>query len=125
MKLRPINIVCFSTYLALSTITFCIIFQGPLEDLLKGDYKFEQSTLDFKEIDEPLEWPAFVICRSPFDKNTQKYFEFMSKGLSSNFSSKAEYQSLLDEAFFTKSDDIVYSIGFGLDYNAAMVSNSS
>ena len=55
-------------------------------------------------------------------KNTQKYFEFMGKGFSSNFSSEAEYQNLLDEAFFSKSEDIVYSIGFGLDYNAAMVS---
>ena len=33
--------------------------------------------------------------------------------------------SLLDEGFFANSDDIVYPIGFGLDYNAAMVSNSS
>ena len=125
MKLRPINIVCFSVLLTLSTITFGIVFQGPLNDLLKGDYKFEQSTIDLKEIVEPLEWPAFVICRNPFDKNTQKYFEFMSKGSTSNFSSEAEYQSLLDEAFFAKSDDIVYAIGFGLDYNAAMVSKSS
>ena len=125
MKLRPINIVCFSTYLALSTVTFCIIFQGPLEDLLKDDHKFEQSTLDSKEIFEPLEWPALAICRNPIDKNTEKYFEFMSKGYSSNFSSEAEYQSLLDEAFFAKSDDIVYAIGFGLDYNTSMVSNSS
>ena len=125
MKLRPINIVCFSVLLALSTITVCIVFQGPLNDLLKGDYKFEQSTIDFKEIAEPLEWPALAICRNPFDKKTEKYFEFMGKGLSSNFSSETEYQNLLDEAFFAKSDDIVYSIGFGLDYNAAMVSNSS
>ena len=125
MKLRPINIVCFSVLLTLSTITFGIVFQGPLNDLLKGDYKFEQSTIDLKEIVEPLEWPAFVICRNPFDKNTQKYFEFMGKGSSSNFSSETEYQNLMDEAFFTKSDDIVYSIGFGLDYNAAMVSYSS
>ena len=125
MKFRPINIVCLSTYLVLSTITFCIIFQGPLEDLLKGDYKFEQSTLDSKELFEPLEWPALAICRNPIDKNTQKYFEFMGKGLSSNFSSEAEYQSLLDEAFFAKSDDIVYSIGFGLDYDTAMVSSLS
>ena len=125
MKLRPINIVCFSVLLTLCTITFGIVFQGPLKDLLKGDYKFEQSTIDLKEIVEPLEWPAFVICRNPFDKSTQKYFEFMGKGLSSNFSSETEYQNLMDEAFFTKSDDIVYSIGFGLDYNAAVVSNSS
>ena len=122
MKLRPINIVCFSVLLTLSTITFIIVFRGPLNDLLKGDYKFEQSTIDLKEIVDPLEWPAFVICRNPFDKNTQKYFEFMSKGLSSNFSSEAEYYSLLDEAFFANSDDIVYSIGFGLDYSTAMVS---
>ena len=125
MKLRPINIVSFSVLLTLSAVTFSIIFQGPLKDILKDGYKFEQSTIDLKEIVEPLEWPAFVICRNPFDKNTQKYFEFMSKGSTSNFSSEAEYQSLLDEAFFTKSDDIVYTIGFGLDYNAAMVSNSS
>ena len=125
MKLRPINIVSFSVLLTLSAVTFSIIFQGPLKDILKDGYKFEQSTIDLKEIVEPLEWPAFVICRNPFDKNTQKYFEFMSKGLSSNFSSETEYQNLMDEAFFTKSDDIVYSVGFGLDYSTAMVSSSS
>ena len=125
MKLRPVNIVSFSVLLTLSAVTFSIIFQGPLKDILKDGYKFEQSTIDLKEIVEPLEWPAFVICRNPFDKNTQKYFEFMSKGSTSNFSSEAEYQSLLDEAFFSKSDDIVYAIGIGLDYNAAMVSKSS
>ena len=117
--------MCFSVLLTLSTITFGIVFQGPLKDLLKGDYKFEQSTIDLKEIAAPIEWPAFIICRNPFDKNTQKYSEFMSKGFSSNFSSETEYQNLMDEAFFTKSDDIVYSIGFGLDYNNAVVSNSS
>ena len=125
MKLRPINIVCFSVLLTLSTITFGIVFQGPLKDLLKGDYKFEQSTIDLKEIAAPIEWPAFIICRNPFDKNTQKYSEFMSKGFSSNFSSETEYQNLMDEAFFTKSDDIVYSVGFGLDYSTAMVSSLS
>ena len=125
MKLRPIRIVSFSVLLTLSAATFSIIFQGPLKDILKDGYKFEQSTIDLKEIVEPLEWPALTICRSPFDKNTQKYKDFMSKGYSSNFSSESEYQNLLDEAFFAKSDDIVYAIGFGLDYNAAMVGNSS
>ena len=125
MKLRPINIVSLSVLLTLSAVTFSIIFQGPLKDLLKNDHKFEHATISAQEIVEPLEWPALSICRSPFDKNTQKYFEFMNKGFSSNFSSEAEYQNLLDEAFFSKSEDIVYSIGFGLDYNAAVVSNSS
>ena len=125
MKVRPIRIVSFSVLLTLSAATFSIIFQGPLKDLLKNDYKFEYSTISPKEIVEPLEWPALTICRSPFDKNTKKYNGFMSKGYSSNFSSEAEYQNLLDEAFFAKSDDIVYAIGFGLDHKTAMVSNSS
>ena len=125
MKLRPIKIVSFSVLLTLSAVTFSIIFQGPLKEILKNDYKFEQSTISSQEIVKPLEWPALTICRSPFDKNTQKYKDFMSKGYSSNFSSESEYQNLLDEAFFAKSDDIVYSIGFGLDHNTAMVSNSS
>jgi hypothetical protein len=125
MKLRPIKIVSFSVLLTLSAVTFSIIFQGPLKDLLKNDYKFEYSTISSQEVVEPLEWPALIICRNPLDKNTQKYFEFMGKGSSSNFSSETKYQNLMDEAFFTKSDDIVYSIGFGLDYNAAVVSNSS
>ena len=69
MKLRPINIVSFSVLLTLSAVTFSIIFQGPLKDLLKNDYKFEHSTISSQEIGEPLEWPALTICRSPFDKN--------------------------------------------------------
>ena len=80
--------------------------------------------IGFKEIGKTLKWPALTICKNPFDKDTEKYFEFLTKsnyfGGGQNFSSKSEFQNLLEDAFYTQSDDIVYAIGFGPDYNTAI-----
>ena len=121
MKLQPINIVCLSMLTALSTVTFYMIFEGPLSDMLKDENTFVQSTISFSEIQEPLEWPALTICNNPFDRNTEKYFKYLNKGLyGQSFSNKSEYQRLFEEAFFTEPKDIVYAIGFGTSYASAL-----
>ena len=63
-----------------------------------------------------------IICRNPLDRDTEKYFEYFNRGLSGNpeFSNESEYQTSVKEAFFADPKDIVYAIGFGTDYNAAM-----
>ena len=118
MGLRPINIVCVTVLSSLSVVTFTMISQGPLKEVLDDENIFVQSTLSFNEISEPLKWPALVICRSPFDRNTEKYSEFLTKGFGGggqNFSSQSEFQALLEDAFFTQPDDIVHAIGLGKD----------
>ena len=121
MKLQPINIVCLSMFTALSTVTFQMIFKGPLSDMLKDENMFVQSTISFSEIQEPLKWPALTICSNPFDRNTEKFFEYLNKGLyGQSFSNKSEYQRLFEEAFFTEPKDIVYAIGFGTSYASAL-----
>ena len=121
MKLQPINIVCLSMLTALSTVTFYMIFEGPLSDMLKDENTFVQSTISFSEIQEPLKWPALTICNNPFDRNTEKYFEYLNKGLyGQSFSNESEYKRLFEEAFFTKPKDIVYAIGFGTTYDSAL-----
>ena len=37
-----------------------------------------------------------------------------------SFANKSEYETLVEEAFFTNPKDIVYAVGFGPDYNTAM-----
>ena len=120
MKFQPINTVCLSILIALSTVTFHMIFEGPLSDMLKDENTFVQSTISLSEIKEPIKWPALTICNSPFDRNTEKFFEYYSKGLSDSFSNESEYQRIYEEAFFTKPQDIVHAIGFGTTYNSAM-----
>ena len=123
MKLQPINIVCLSVLSTLSTVTFTMIFQGPLSDMLKDENTFIQSTISLSEIKEPIKWPALTICNSPFDRNTEKFFEYLNKGLyGQSFSNESEYQRIYEEAFFTKPGDIVHAIGFGTTYNSAMES---
>ena len=80
-KLRPINIVCITVLLSLSTVTFTMIFRGPIKDLLKDENTFVHSTLSAKELSESLKWPGLTICRNPFDKNTEKYSEYLTKGI--------------------------------------------
>ena len=121
MKFQPINIVCLSMLAALSTVTFHMIVEGPLSDMLKDENTFVQSTISFSEIQEPLKWPALTICNNPHDRNTEKFFEYLNKGLyGQSFSNKSEYQRLFEEAFFTKPTDIVYAIGFGTTYDSAL-----
>ena len=123
MKLQPINVVCLSVLSTLSTVTFTMIFQGPLSDMLKDENTFVQSTISLSEIKEPIKWPALTICNSPFDRNTEKFFEYLNKGLyGQSFSNESEYQRIYEEAFFTKPGDIVHAIGFGNTYNSAMES---
>ena len=123
MKLQPINVVCLSVLSTLSTVTFTMIFQGPLSDMLKDENTFVQSTISLSEIKEPIKWPALTICNSPFDRNTEKFFEYLNKGLyGQSFSNESEYQRIYEEAFFTKPGDIVHAIGFGTTYNSAMES---
>ena len=126
-KLRPINIVCITVLLSLSTVTFTMIFRGPIKDLLKDENDFVHTTLSTKELTDPLKWPGMTICRNPFDRNTEKYFEYLNKGgLNSgnpSFSNESEYQILVEEAFFTNPEDIVYAVGFGTDYNTAITTD--
>ena len=91
--------------------------------MLKDENTFIQSTISLSEIKEPIKWPALTICNSPFDRNTEKFFEYLNKGLyGQSFSNESEYQRIYEEAFFTKPGDIVHAIGFGTTYNSAMES---
>jgi hypothetical protein len=67
-----------------------------------------------------LEWPDLTICKNPRDKDQTKYAEFMQKGRTSNFTNESEYQTLLEEAFFTKPEEIVFALSIGTDYTTAL-----
>ena len=44
----------------------------------------------------------------------------MQKGMTSNFINESEYQALLEEAFFTKPEEIVFALSIGTDYKTAL-----
>ena len=44
----------------------------------------------------------------------------MQKGMTSNFINESEYQTLLEEAFFTKPEEIVFALSIGTDYTTAL-----
>ena len=113
MKITPSNIVWLMVFGALTIITLTILFEGPITDVLKGENTFVETRHITKSLETPLKWPALTICKSPRDKNKKKFLEFISKGQNKAFSNESEYQTLLEEAFFTKPEEILRTISIG------------
>ena len=122
--LRPLEISSFIILLFLLFITFSIITKGPLKDILKNGNIFVQSMLSVEDIEKPLIWPALSICKIPFYRNKTKYYHFLKKGRTKSFKSESEYHNLLEESFFNKPEEIIYTIGYGNDYTSATEGNS-
>jgi hypothetical protein len=61
-----------------------------------------------------------TICINPRDKDQFKYAEFMQKGMTLNFSNEYEFQTLLEEVYFTKPEEIVFALSIGTDYTTAL-----
>ena len=116
----PINIVSTIVLLGLVFLNFTIIFNGPLQELFKNENVFVKTMVNIEELTDPIEWPALAVCKSPFDRNKEKYLNFLNKSKKLSFANETEYQRLLDEAFFTKEDDFIVAIGFGLDLDSAL-----
>ena len=115
MKILPSNIVCLMVYGTLTIITLTILFEGPITDVLKDENTFVETRHKKSSLKTPLKWPALTICKSPRDKNKEKFLEFISKGRNKTFANESEYQTLLDEAFFTKPQEIIRTLSIGTD----------
>ena len=44
----------------------------------------------------------------------------MQKGMTSNFTNETEYQTLLEEVYFTNPKEIVFALSIGTDYTTAL-----
>ena len=125
MQVTLKGIICILVYSVLSIITLVIIIRGPLKDLFG---KVGTTFVDFYEniADlEYIEWPEMDICVNPNVKNKEKFYDFQTKGFSKSFSNESEYQTFLEEIYYTKTDDIVFAIGVGKSYIDALNSTDN
>ena len=119
MKPLPIKMITVITFLCLFIVTFIIVYNGPLYEIMSGENMFVKSMLNLNEIENPIKWPDANVCRSPFDRNTEKYYQFVAKGRNHSFIDESEYKTLLEESYFTKPEDFIYAFGFGNSYDSA------
>ena len=109
------SISCFLVYTGLLTISLYIVFIGPFSDFIRNEKRFVQTYQKTNDLKEPLKWPDVVICKSPPNKNKEKYIEFMNK----TFENESEYQALIKQVFYTQPKEFVYAIGVGATYDIA------
>ena len=119
MKPLSIKMVSVITFLCLFIVAFSIVYQGPLQEIMSGTNMFVKSMLNLNEIENPIKWPDANICKSPFDRNTEKYYEFLAKGRNHSFIDESEYKTFIEESYFTKPEDFIYAFGFGTSYESA------
>ena len=125
MGLQPINILSLAILLALLVFTFTIVYEGPIKTIFKNENAFVHSTMSFKELVEPVEWPILTICKNPFDRNTEKFYELMKKSKKRSFSNESEFDKLIEESYFTKPADFVNGIGIGKDFHSSFNNNET
>ena len=123
MGLQPVNILSLTILLALLVFTFTIVYEGPIKTIFKNENAFVHSTISFKELVKPVEWPILTICKNPFDRNTDKFYELMKKSKKRSFSNESEFDKLIEESYFTKPEDFVNGIGIGKDLESSFDSN--
>ena len=125
MGLQPINILSLVILLVLLFFTLSMVYQGPVRAIFKNENSFVHSTISFKELVEPVEWPILTICKNPFDRNTEKFYELRKKSKKRSFSNESEFDKLIEESYFTKPEDFVNGIGIGKDFYSSFDSNET
>ena len=112
MKSLPVKFLSITIFLFLWMVTFMIVYHGPLVEISKGENMFVKSLVNLNDLKKPIIWPDANICKSPFERNKEKYFEYVSKAKNYSFINETEYQRFIEESFFTKPEDFVHAIGF-------------
>ena len=111
MKLRPINLVCFSIFCTLLITSLALIYQGPLSSVISGKTTVVQSYINVaKDLKNPVKWPTLMICKNPRDKSKAKFEQFVHKGLTQSFASEQEFNELREQTYFTNPKEIVYAL---------------
>ena len=80
MGLRFRRVVACFTYMILSGITICAIYNGPFCFILQEGNIYEKSFESIENFEKPLPWPDLTICKNPRDKDKLKFTKFMTKG---------------------------------------------
>ena len=125
MGLQPINILSPGILLVLLLLTSTIVYQGPTKAIFKNENAFVHSTINFKELVKPVEWPILTICKNPFDRNTEKFYELIKKSKKRSFANESQFDKLIKESYFTKPEDFVNGIGIGKDFDSSFNSNET
>ena len=118
MKTQVKNRITFIFYVFLATITFAIVYNGPLRELFKGhNIDLIESFRRIDELTEPIIWPSIAICKIPFIKDAEKYKQILSN--KRKFGNEAEFEQMKNQAFFTYANDTFLALTFGESIEAA------
>ena len=98
MKITVGYLVCFLVYTFLFVVSLILILSGPFSDYICKEHLYVQSYQKVDKISFPLKWPDLIICKSPLNKNEQKYHDFMNM----KYGNEEEFENLTNEVFFTK-----------------------
>ena len=109
MKITVGYLVCFLVYTFLFVVSLVLILSGPFSDYICKEHLYVQSYQKVDKISFPLKWPDLIICKSPLNKNEQKYHDFMNM----KYGNEEEFENLTNEVFFTKPKEIIYAISIG------------
>ena len=71
-------------------------------------------------MDQTIELPEIIICKSPFIKNFTNWHAFRDKAHSKGFKSFEEQQKMKEESIFTKPEEFVKAINIAPNYEALL-----
>ena len=77
--------------------------------------------IKIEDLSEPIEWPDLQICTNPFEKNPDKYQEFMSK----SFQDENEFNTLAEAAFFANVNELITAFSIGLPEQYLAILNNT
>ena len=64
-----------------------------------------------------MDWPDIGICITPFYKGQEKYLQFINMTTTDGFSSKEEFNSMVNDVYYHNQSDFIVGAIFGSKYN--------
>ena len=75
----------------------------------------------FSDLPQPIEWPDLQICKAPIVKDLDMYKAFLEKSHKMSFQNETEFESMAEQIFYTKVNEIITAIGIGPPQNLTEV----
>ena len=101
-------------------VSFALVFNGPILNYFMGKTEYIEKFYQKTEIAEPIKWPSLLICKNPSIKSQATFLDMLNKGLAKQFSSQDELMEMLEDTFYTKTNEIVIGLGISKDYASAL-----
>ena len=128
-----------SCIIALSSISAIQLYNGPYKSWSRNSTVFREnivnidgtkyhlyvgkilkSNFSITAVDQTIELPEIIICKSPFIKNFTNWRAFREKSNLKGFKSFEEQQKMKEESIFTKPEEFVKAINIAPNYETLL-----